>query len=47
MSITQKGRDLKSIARTIPENVGKCIDLNNEEFIILYQLLYKVLENVN
>ena len=46
VEITDKGRKLKQKAKTIPEKMGKCIDLSEEESITLYSLIYKVLMNV-
>lgn len=44
--ITKKGKELKSKALDVPMKIGKCINLSEEEAIILYKLLYKVLNNV-
>ena len=44
--ITDKGISLKSKAIMIPNEVKKCINLNNEEIIILYKLLYKLINNM-
>ena len=46
VAITDKGKKLKSKALSIPEKMGKCIDLSEEETITLYSLIYKVLMNV-
>lgn len=46
VSITNKGKKLKNKAFTIPEKMGKCIDLSTEEAKELYSLIYKVLMNV-
>lgn len=43
--ITHSGEELKNLAKIIPEKMGKCINLNTEESIQLYKLLYKILEN--
>ena len=42
--ITPKGENLKQEAKKIPEQIGKCINLNEKESIALYNLLYKILE---
>lgn len=47
ISITQKGMNLKEKAKYIPGEVSKCLTLNNEESIKLYELLYKILKNVD
>ena len=44
--ITDKGKKLKNKALSIPEKMGKCIDLSKEEATTLYKLMYKVLMNV-
>ncbi len=45
ITITQQGEKLKEQAVSIPEKIGSCINLNREEALQLYQLLYKVLNN--
>ena len=44
IKLTEKGKDLKDKALSIPQNVGKCINLSPAEAKMLYDLLYKVLE---
>lgn len=46
ISITQKGKELKKNAKIVPIEVGKCINLTEEEAIELYRLLYKVLGEI-
>ena len=46
IQITKKGRELKDKAKLIPEKIGKCIALSEEEATTLYSLMYKVLMNV-
>jgi DNA-binding MarR family transcriptional regulator len=41
--ITKEGEELKIAARSVPERMGKCIDLSESEAKELYTLLYKVL----
>jgi DNA-binding MarR family transcriptional regulator len=41
--ITKEGEELKKQAQTVPERMGKCIDLSDAEAKELYTLLYKVL----
>ncbi len=41
--ITKEGEELKKKAVCIPEQMGKCIQLETEEAMQLYQLLYKIL----
>ena len=42
VSITKKGKDLKEKAQYIPKEVGKCINLSQEDAINLYKILYKI-----
>lgn len=44
IKITPRGENLKQEAKQIPEQIGKCINLNEKESITLYNLLYKILE---
>ena len=44
--ITDKGKKLKDKALSLPEKMGKCIDLSKEEATTLYKLMYKILTNV-
>ena len=46
VEITDKGKKLKTQAKLVPEKMGKCIDLTEEEAIALYSLINKVLINV-
>ncbi len=45
IKITKKGMDLRDKALSIPKEMGKCIDLTEEEALTLYKLAYKVLQN--
>ena len=45
VSITNEGDKLKENLASIPSNVGKCVNLNEEESKTLYTLLYKVLKS--
>ena len=52
LELTSQGDALKDDALNVPEEIGKCINLEKEEAKTLYSLLYKVLvgiekENVN
>ena len=42
--LTEKGKKLEKEALTIPKNVGSCINLNKDEAMELYNLLYKILK---
>ena len=44
--ITDKGKKLKDKALSLPEKMGKCIDLSKAEATTLYKLMYKILTNV-
>ena len=46
IQLTKKGRELKDKAKLIPEKIGKCIALSEEEATTLYSLMYKILMNV-
>ena len=46
VTLTEKGVLLKEQAASIPEQVGSCIKLTEEEAQTLYSLLYKVLEQM-
>ena len=46
VEITEKGRNLKNKAISIPNKMGKCINLSEVEAKTLYSLIYKVLMNV-
>lgn len=46
LTITDIGENLKDRALIIPNKIGKCINLTNEEVELLYKLTYKVLKNV-
>lgn len=45
IAITKKGMDLRDKALSIPKSIGKCINLTEEEAIMMYKLTYKVLMN--
>ena len=45
VQITKEGENLKKMAVSIPEKVGKCISLEKEEAYFLYQILYKILSS--
>lgn len=43
--LTDKGKALKAQAAAIPRSVARCLNLNKEEALTLYSLLYKMLDN--
>lgn len=47
ITITDKGMELRDKALSVPESMGSCIQLSNEEAILLYKVLYKILNNLN
>ncbi len=46
ITITEKGIKLRNSAITIPEKVGKCINLSVEEAQLLYKILYSLINNL-
>ena len=47
ISVTQKGIELRKKAKNIPEEIGKCVNLTQEEAMTLYKILYKILGTIN
>ena len=47
IKITQKGFDLRRRAKTIPEKMGACVNVTPEDAQKLYEILYKILGNIN
>ena len=45
ISITKECKELKQKASVIPTEIGKCINLSQEESSELYKLLYKMLKD--
>lgn len=46
INLTDKGEKLKSKALSIPSKMGQCINLNKNEALTLYKLIYKLLTNI-
>ena len=46
VSVTKKGMNLRNKALGIPEKMGKCLNLSKEETKTLYEIIYKILMNV-
>jgi DNA-binding MarR family transcriptional regulator len=46
VSITPEGEALKSKAKSIPEKIGGCIKLSENDAKELYRLLYMIIENI-
>lgn len=43
VSITEKGMELRERAADIPDKIASCINLDGEEAVKLYKILYKIL----
>ena len=46
VELTERGAALQDEALEVPEKIGKCLDLSEEEAVQLYRILYKVLQNI-
>ena len=46
VTITPEGEKLKDKALSIPPSMGSCVKLTEEEYQVLYKLLYKIIGNV-
>ncbi len=46
VELTDRGAALQDEALEVPEKIGKCLDLSEEEAVQLYRILYKVLQNI-
>ena len=46
ITITKNGNNLKSKVKDIPQKIGKCISISQDEASQLYKILYKILGNV-
>ena len=46
VTLTQKGRDLQEQVKDIPEQIGKCVTLSQEDAFALYKLLHKLLDTI-
>ena len=46
ISITEKGMKLRDDALNIPQNVGKCININEKEVADLYKILYEIIDDM-
>ena len=46
VELTDSGRELQDKAINIPAQIGRCLDVSEEEAVALYNILYKVLHNV-
>jgi DNA-binding MarR family transcriptional regulator len=46
VTITEKGEELRIKAIEIPEKIGSCINISKEEAKVLYDTLYKILNQI-
>ena len=46
VTITEKGKDLRSSALCVPEKMSHCIELSPEEAGTLYKILHKMAQNM-
>lgn len=46
VTITKEGEELKEKAKEVPQKIGKCIKLQENEAKELYRLLYMVIDNI-
>ena len=46
ISITKKGLALQEKVKNVREEIGKCVNLSEDEAKVLYNMLYKILGNV-
>ena len=46
IKLTEEGESLKNKCLSIPEMVGKCVNLSEDEAKTLYTILYKILYNI-
>jgi DNA-binding MarR family transcriptional regulator len=46
ITLTSKGHELYEKAQFIPDEIRKCVNITDEEFQVLYKLLYKVLDTL-
>lgn len=47
VTLTEKGKNLKREAVSVPAKVGSCMNLPPEDAATLYRLLYQILENIS
>lgn len=47
ITVTDKGMDLRDKALSVPQSIGTCISLSSDEAKLLYNVLYKILNNLN
>lgn len=47
VTITKQGEGLREKAVTVPEKISQCVVLEPEEAMMIYRLLYKLLDQMN
>ncbi len=47
ITITDLGIELRDKALSVPESMGACVQLSQEEAMLLYKVLYKILNTLN
>ena len=47
VSVTDEGMQLRVRAIKVPGEIAACINLNEEEAVFLYKILYKILDGLN
>ena len=45
VSLTERGAALRERAAGIPEQVGSCVGLSHDDAVVLYRLLYRILDD--
>ena len=46
ISLTKTGKDLENDAIKVHDNMCKCINISNEEYIVLKKVITKILDNL-
>lgn len=46
IELTETGDNLKDKALVVPEQMGRCLDLSDDEVKLMYKLTYKILNNI-
>lgn len=46
LQLTEQGRKLEKQAKDIPSNLAKCLNVGEEDFKVLYDLLYKLINQM-
>lgn len=46
VAITEEGQALREKLKEVPQKIGSCVSLSEEDMKEMYTLLYKVLKNM-